>query len=120
MPLKQNRKEEKQMSTLKGKSNRLKYKNNLAYLLFILPGLASMILFHYIPVFGMVLAFKEYNYRDGIFGSPWVGFKNFKNFFDSGDMVRVIRNTVGYNIAWMLLVNLMLGMIVAILLYDVK
>ena len=119
-PLKQNRKEEKQMSTLNGKSNRLKYKNNLEYLLFILPGLASMILFHYIPVFGMVLAFKEYNYRDGIFGSPWVGFKNFKNFFDSGDMVRVIRNTVGYNIAWMLLVNLMLGMIVAILLYDVK
>ena len=108
------------MSRLKTKNNRLKFKNNLAYLLFILPGLASMILFHYIPVFGMVLAFKEYNYRDGIFGSPWVGFKNFKNFFDSGDMVRVIRNTVGYNIAWMLLVNLMLGMIVAILLYDVK
>lgn len=108
------------MASLKSKNNKLKYKNNLAYLLFILPGVLSMLLFHYVPVFGMVLAFKEYNYRDGIFGSPWVGLKNFKNFFDSGDMLRVIRNTVGYNIAWMLIVNLLLGMIVAVLLYDVK
>lgn len=108
------------MSLKNSRSRKLKYKNNAVYLLFIFPGLLSMLLLHYVPVFGMVLAFKEYNYRDGIFGSPWVGFKNFKNFFDSGDMLRVIRNTVGYNIAWMLIVNLALGMLVALLLYDVK
>lgn len=97
----------------------LKFKNNAVYLLFVLPGLISMILFHYMPVFGMVLAFKEYNYRDGIFGSPWVGFKNFQNFFNSGDMFRVLRNTIGYNVAWMLIINLALGMIVALLLFEI-
>lgn len=106
------------MNSLK-KRNR-KFTNNVAYVILALPGFLSMLLFHYVPVFGIVLAFKEYNYRDGIFGSPWVGFKNFQNFFSSGDLGRVLRNTIGYNVAWMLIINLALGMLVALLLYDVR
>ncbi len=101
------------------KQRSLKFKNNLIYLVFLLPGVLSMLLFHYIPSFGAVLAFKEYNYIDGILGSPWVGFKNFETFFASGDMFRILRNTIGYNVVWMLLINLFLGMIVAIILFDV-
>lgn len=99
------------------KRRTLKY--NLPYILLVLPGVLWLIFFHYVPVFGTVLAFKEYNYRDGLFGSPWVGFKNFAAFFKSGDMWRIIRNTLGYNIGWLLLVNVLLGMVIALLLYEV-
>lgn len=85
-----------------------------------LPGLLSLVLFHFIPVFGIILAFKKYSYSKGILGSDWVGLKNFEFFFKSNDMVRILRNTVLYNVAWMLLVNIFLGIVVAILLYEVK
>lgn len=85
-----------------------------------LPGLLSLVLFHFVPVFGIILAFKKYSYSKGIFGSDWVGLKNFEFFFKSNDMVRILRNTVLYNVAWMLLVNIFLGIVVAILLYEVK
>lgn len=85
-----------------------------------LPGLLSLVLFHFVPVFGIILAFKKYSYSKGILGSDWVGFKNFEFFFKSNDMVRILRNTVLYNVAWMLLVNIFLGIVVAILLYEVK
>lgn len=85
-----------------------------------LPGLLSLVLFHFVPVFGIILAFKKYSYSKGILGSDWVGLKNFEFFFKSNDMVRILRNTVLYNVAWMLLVNIFLGIVVAILLYEVK
>lgn len=85
-----------------------------------LPGLLSLVLFHFVPVFGIILAFKKYSYSKGILSSDWVGLKNFEFFFKSNDMVRILRNTVLYNVAWMLLVNIFLGIVVAILLYEVK
>ena len=85
-----------------------------------MPGLLSLVLFHFVPVFGIILAFKKYSYSKGILGSDWVGLKNFEFFFKSNDMVRILRNTVLYNVAWMLLVNIFLGIVVAILLYEVK
>lgn len=85
-----------------------------------LPGLLSLVLFHFVPVFGIILAFKKYSYSKGILGSDWVGLKNFEFFFKSNDMLRILRNTVLYNVAWMLLVNIFLGIVVAILLYEVK
>lgn len=56
------------------KVNRVKW-------LMILPAAIVVILMCYIPMTGIVLAFKEFNYHDGVFGSPWVGFKNFEYFF---------------------------------------
>lgn len=47
----------------------------------LLPAAVAVILMCYIPMAGIVLAFKEYNYHDGIFGSPWVGLENFRYFF---------------------------------------
>ena len=52
---------------------------------------------------GIVLAFKEFNYHDGIFASPWVGLENFRYFFQSGKAWSTTRNTILYNIAFLLI-----------------
>lgn len=93
---------------------------NIPYLLLALPAVVWLLLFHYLPIFGLVLAFKDYNYVDGILGSPWAGLENFKFFFESNDAFRIIRNTVGYNLLWLVLGNLIVGAIVALMLYEVR
>ena len=85
--------------------------------LMILPAAIVVILMCYIPMGGIVLAFKEYNYHDGIFGSPWVWFKNFTYFFQSGKAFSVTRNTILYNLSF-LLVNTVLQITCAILLSE--
>ena len=55
------------------------------------------------PMFGVVIAFKDYNYFDGIFGSDWVGFKYFEYFFTSNDAAVILRNTIGYNLVFLFL-----------------
>ena len=85
--------------------------------LMLLPAAIVVILMCYIPMGGIVLAFKEYNYHDGIFGSPWVAFKNFEYFFQSGKAWSVTRNTILYNLAF-LFVNTFLQITCAILLSE--
>ena len=65
--------------------------------LMLVPAAVTVILMCYIPMAGIVLAFKEYNYHDGIFGSPWAGLKNFEFFFQSQDAWSVTRNTLALN-----------------------
>jgi putative aldouronate transport system permease protein len=71
-------------------------KHKFIYLL-ALPGIAYFVIFSYLPMFGVVIAFKEFRMADGILGSPWNGFKNFEFFFTSGDAWRVTRNTLSLN-----------------------
>jgi putative aldouronate transport system permease protein len=59
------------------------------------------ILFNYLPIGGIVLAFKDFNYHDGILRSPWNGLKNFEFFFRSGKAWTVTRNTVLYNLVFL-------------------
>ena len=73
-------------------------KNRTLYLMFV-PVCVYFILFSYLPIGGIVLAFKEFNYRDGILGSPWNHFKNFEFFFKSGKAWSVTTNTFLYNLA---------------------
>ena len=61
----------------------------------ILPGLLYFILFRYVPMGGLVIAFKEYSPFKGIWGSPWVGFKQFTKFFGTADFGRLLGNTLG-------------------------
>ena len=68
------------------------------YLLMLSPAVIYTLVFAYYPMTGIVMAFKKYNYAGGIWGSPWNGFENFKFFFKSGQAVMVTRNTVLYNI----------------------
>ena len=71
-------------------------------LLMLLPAVILVFIFNYIPMAGTIIAFKKYNYQKGIFGSDWVGFKNFSFFFKSGKALMVTRNTALYNIAFIL------------------
>lgn len=73
------------------------------YLLMLAPSVIYTLIFAYYPMTGIVMAFKKYSYAGGIWGSPWNGFENFKFFFKSGQAGMVTRNTVLYNIAFILL-----------------
>lgn len=91
-------------------------KNNKVLLAMTLPAVIYIIMFSYIPMFGIIIAFKDYNYRSGIFGSKWVGLKNFEFLFKSGDLYVILRNTIGYNIVFILL-GIVLAVALAVL-YD--
>ena len=72
---------------------------NKVLVLMALPVVILLIMFNYVPMFGSIVAFKKFNYQDGIFGSPWVGFKNFEFLFSMKSLTwRMLRNTVGYYI----------------------
>ncbi len=70
--------------------------------LMMLPGLTALLLFRYLPIFGIVLAFKDYNYIDGIWGSAWNGLENFRFFFSSDSGIRAIRNTIYLNVLFII------------------
>ena len=67
------------------------------------PALLYVIVFSYIPMTGIVLAFKNYQYAGGIYGSPWSGLDNFKALLIAGKLGQVTRNTLLYNIAFLFL-----------------
>ncbi len=75
-------------------------KNKVLYLMF-LPVALYFIIFAYVPMGGIVLAFKEYNISDGILFSPWNGIENFKFFFSSGKAWLVTKNTISYNLLFL-------------------
>lgn len=78
------------------------FKNDIVYNKYIymmaLPVIAYYIIFHYIPIYGAMIAFKDFSPALGIFKSPWVGFKHFYNFFNDVYFFRTIRNTLLINI----------------------
>ena len=96
----------------------LTLKKNRILLLMLLPAILYFFIFNYIPMGGTILAFKNYNFRDGILGSPWVGFDNFKYFFISGQAWIVTRNTILYNLGF-ITVNTILQMGLAILIAEI-
>ena len=77
----------------KAKLGRRILKNYQLYLLLI-PVVCYYVIFHYIPMYGVTLAFKSYNVKQGILGSPWVGLQYFKRFFTSYDSGQIIINTL--------------------------
>ena len=93
--------------------------DNLLLLLFALPVIILLFIFNYLPMGGLVLAFKDYTYDGGIFGSKWVGFDNFQYFFKSLDAWRITRNTLGYGLLF-LAVGTICALTVALMLYEVK
>ncbi|HJC62517.1 MAG TPA: ABC transporter permease subunit [Candidatus Blautia merdavium] len=85
----------------------------------LLPAVIYTLIFSYYPMSGIVLAFKKYNYADGIWGSPWNGFENFKFFFTSGQAGMVTRNTVLYNVVF-IFVNMIMQIAVAVFLTEIR
>ena len=91
--------------------------NTWQLLLIALPGVAYLIINNYIPMFGVFLAFKDYNYFQGIFGSPWCGFDNFEFLFRTRDAWLITRNTLLYNAAFIVL-GTVFSIFLAILLHE--
>ena len=89
------------------------------FYIIMLPGLAYFFINNYLPMPGIVLAFKKVNWRLGIWGSEWLGLKNFTFLISSGQLVQIIRNTVLYNVAF-IIIGTVFAIAVAILLNEVK
>lgn len=102
-----------------------KKKKNLMLLSMVLPGAIWFLLLRYLPMLGIVLAFKDYkvypkkpSFWNNMMHSKWVGFKKFEFLFTSSDSWTYIRNTLGYNILWILL-GLVLSVTLAIILNEI-
>ena len=78
-------------------------KKHWILLIMLVPALLYVIIFSYIPMTGVVLAFKDYQYNGGIYFSPWAGLDNFRFLMVSGKLGEVTRNTLLYNIAFLVL-----------------
>ena len=78
-------------------------KKNMFFILMSMPAIIQVIIFAYIPMFGVVLAFKDIDYSKGIFEMDWVGLKNFEFLFKNPAIYDVLRNTVGYNAVFLLI-----------------
>lgn len=87
---------------MKKKNIWLRLKRNRILWLMLVPALFYILIFNYIPMAGVVIAFKRYNYIDGIFKSPWVGWDNFRYMLISNKLWPLTRNTLAYNIAFIL------------------
>ena len=87
--------------------------------LMMFPALLYLLINNYIPMAGMVIAFKKLNFAKGIWASPWAGLINFKFLFASRDAWVITRNTLLYNVAF-ILVNMVIGIAIAILITEVK
>ncbi|MDR2751911.1 MAG: ABC transporter permease subunit [Clostridiales bacterium] len=83
----------------------------------MLPGLAYLFINNYMPLPGLVLAFKKYDARKGIYGSDWLGFQNFLYLFKTSDAWVITRNTILYNLAF-IVVNTVFAIAVAIILCE--
>ena len=96
-----------------------KLKRFIPFYIMMIPGLTYLFINNYIPLTGLQLAFKKFKYNEGIFNSPWVGMKNFSFLFKTNDAWVLFRNTLGYNLLF-LVINTVLAIAVAILLNEVR
>ena len=94
-------------------------KDNAGLWALALPGFFLLLLFRYVPMGGIVIAFKNYKPRLGIFGSEWNGLENFEFFFTSQDAGRTISNTMIYSIVFLVL-NQIFGVLIALLLFHLR
>ena len=109
--------EEEKNRTRSRKNKRIK--QFLPLYIMLLPGIVYLIINNYLPMGGLVIAFKKVNYAVGIFNSPWAGLSNFKFLFSNNDALNALRNTVLYNLGFILFGNI-LAITVAIALDCVK
>jgi putative aldouronate transport system permease protein len=87
--------------------------------LMMLPGAAYLIINNYIPMLGLVIAFKRVDFSKGILASDWIGLKNFEFLFSTKDAFVITRNTILYNATFIIL-NMMLGILFALFICDIN
>lgn len=102
----------------KGGSKKAKFKRWLPVYLMMLPGLLYLFINNYMPMYGLIIAFKQVNFSLGIWDSPWVGLSNFKFLFATDDAWIITRNTLLYNVGF-IIINTVVGIFFAILITGV-
>ncbi|MEG0742921.1 MAG: sugar ABC transporter permease, partial [Clostridia bacterium] len=95
------------------------FKRNKYLILMILPVLAFYLLFKYLPMYGALIAFKDYKPRLGVWNSPWVGFKYFEKFFSSTYFSRVLGNTISLSLL-QIVIGFPMPIILALMLNEIR
>lgn len=104
---------------VKKKGMKAKLREWMPVYLMMLPGLIYLLINNYMPMAGLVIAFKKVNFTTGILKSPWVGLNNFEFLFRTKDAFIITRNTLLYNFAF-ILVNTIMGVVIAILISEIR
>lgn len=102
-----------------GKRRKKSLRKYLPLYIMALPGFLYLLINNYLPMFGIVIAFKRLNFRLGILGSPWAGLDNFEYLFTTPDAFRITRNTLCYNFVF-IVINLILSVSIAIILSEIR
>ncbi len=98
------------------------FKRYYPLLLMLVPGLVALFLFNYKPMYGLLIGFKDYKFKLGVFGSPWAdkaGFEHFIRLFTSGDFTKIMRNTLSISIV-KLICGFPMPVILALLLNEMR
>jgi len=95
-----------------------KLKKQKMYFIFLLPAAVLVLIFNYMPMAGLIMAFQNFRVVDGFFGSSFVGFENFKKFFSDPDFYRALKNTIGIS-GLTILIGFPAPILLAILIDDV-
>ncbi|MDQ1003483.1 putative aldouronate transport system permease protein [Neobacillus niacini] len=103
----------------KANTRMIKFKRFLPLFIMMVPGLIYLLINNYLPMFGLIIAFKDINYAKGILASDWIGFKNFEYLFRTRDAFVITRNTILYNGGFIIL-NTILAIGIAIMLNEIK
>lgn len=98
---------------------RAKFRRFIPIYIMMLPGLVYLFINNYMPLPGLVIAFKQYNAKLGIYGSKFIGFKNFEYLFKTSDAWVITRNTIFYNLAF-IIVNTVMAILVAVILSEMN
>jgi putative aldouronate transport system permease protein len=96
-----------------------KLKRYIPLFIMALPGFLYLLINNYLPMLGVVIAFKDINYTQGILHSPWIGFKNFEFLFKTDDAFIITRNTLLYNLTF-IVINFTAAIAIAILLNELR
>lgn len=96
-----------------------RFRQFVPLVLLTVPGLVYLIINNYIPIAGLFVAFKNINYSKGLWGSDWCGLKNFKYLFATADAWVITRNTVCYNLVF-IVVNTIVAVAIAVMLNDLR
>lgn len=91
------------MSNVKKKKKKLRWKKIIPVYLMLLPAMIYFVINNYLPMYGITIAFRRLDYKAGILNSPFCGFENFEFLFNSGYLGPVVRNTILYNVAFMII-----------------
>ncbi|MDN5314324.1 MAG: putative aldouronate transport system permease protein [Clostridiales bacterium] len=110
----------KSVKTLgQGNARLRRYRRFMPLYIMMIPSLLYLLINNYVPMAGLVIAFKKVNFQLGILKSPWVGFDNFKFLFSSPDAMIITRNTIFYNVCF-LLIGPLVAITVSILLDELR